>query len=219
MVSGITSDTIYKHLLAKHYGDHVAAIDAHDEVMRYLRLYAKDISEVSERKATPDYCVSDICFDTISRMRQFRSLYPDVFMVVEIGEELPEPEYEARFVVFDILFCCFYGNDLKYSRLHLNTRIRVPEIGRGFYVFDEDINTWADRVTREYWEAESSRDCAARNYALDAGLCYDGDTLDVYTGYIANDGSGNFYKNTGADLSGFVDGVRIRKVYRVGEDS
>lgn len=218
MISKESSDTIYKHLLAKYHGDHVAAINAHNDVMRYMKLYARDISEVSERKATPKYCVADICFDTVSRKRHFKSLYSGVYRVLEIGEELPEPEYEIRFVTFDIIFCCFYGGDLKYSRLHLNNIVRVPEVGEGFFVFGEDINTWAMRVAKDYWSAESDRDCNARNYSLDAGLCYEDDITTVYTGRINNDGSGNFYKHGGVDISEFKDGIRIRDVYRVGEN-
>ena len=218
MISGDVSDVIYRYLLGKSHGDRVVALASHDEVMRYLRLYAKDISEVSESKAIPKYCVGDVCFDTVSRRKQFESVYSGVCNVLREGEELPKPEYEVRFVVFDVLFCCFYGGDLRYSRMHLNNRIRVPEVGMGFYVFDEDIDVWADRVTKAYWDAESDRDCKARNADLDAGMCFDDDITDLYTGHINNDGSGNFYKHSGVDISKFVEGIRIRKVYRIKEE-
>lgn len=214
-------DNIYEYAIDVKKGDRIAARDMYDDIVRYLRYYSKHMSDVPVHKSTPDYCLGEICFDSIERLSHFKIAYKGITSYLE--EELPQapdiPVGEIRFVTFDIIFCCFLYEDIRYARVHLNNTIRSPPTGEGFRVFTEPLDRWSRRVASEYWEKESDRDCRARNDQFDAGECLEDEMFDMYTGRIYNDGEGVFWKTSVKDTTEFIHGVRIRDAYSVAEEN
>jgi len=208
-------DKIYEYSLDRAKGDRLIARETYNEIVRYVKVYSERMSDVPLNRATPEYCLGEICFSTKKRLQHFKSWYSrlSLFLYDELPYAKSIPVPEVRYVIFDIIFCCFLYDDVKYARVHLNNTIRVPKSGEAARVFAEPIDIWARRVADDYWFTESDRDCKARNAEFDASECLEEEIFDLYTGHIADDGTGEFYKASVSDMSEFIGGVRIRDVW------
>lgn len=209
-VPTIVSDNIYTHFLYKYKGDRVHAIRARDEVLSFLRLYSKHISEVKPEKATPEYCFGEWCFDTKSRARLFASIYPVASEVIKIPPPLPPvPERIYRYVEFDILFCCYYpkeSDDILYANIVyglIHTEVK--------YSFKENLKEWADRVTKYKWETVSMEVCRLRHDKFESAQCNDLVGIDTHKVEFDKTGILKIEKTT-IDPKKFVNGVRIYKL-------
>lgn len=151
----IIHDDVYNYYLKKYRGDRIKAISSTDEVFKYIKLYAKHISEVKPSKRIPKYCFGQTCFETVSRKKLFRSIYPGIADILEeIPITPPVPPVIERYVSFDLMIAMYYKTAVA-SDARIVRRIRGCSIYEHSEKFSSSMKEWVKMVTERRRHIES----------------------------------------------------------------